>query len=153
MGKIARKILIRQANCKDADAIYQIGKVCFTDAWRKETVIHDLTENQSSWYLVAEVEGRVIGYGCFWFVSDEGQLVNIGVHPDLRKQGWGEAILMQGIQEAKHRKMRNLFLEVRVSNQSAQSLYHKLGFQNLGLRKSIYDLPLEDGYVMKIRFQ
>ena len=79
--------------------------------------------------------------------------MKIGVHPDFRKQGWGEAILMQGIREAKHRKMRNLFLEVRVSNQSAQSLYHKLGFQNLGLRKSIYDLPLEDGYVMEIRFQ
>ena len=63
MGKIARKILIRQANCKDADAIYQIGKVCFTDAWRKETVIHDLTENQTG----------------TWWRKEKGELLDMDV--------------------------------------------------------------------------
>lgn len=148
MGETAQ-VLIREAKMTDAEAIYEIGKLCFTDAWRKETVIHDM-EGKQSQYFVAEKEGQVIGYGCFWFVADEGQLVNIGVRPENRRQHIGEAILSRGLEEAKHCGMKTLFLEVRVSNASAQAMYQKFGFQNLGRRKNVYDLPIEDGYVMEV---
>ena len=149
MGETAQ-VLIREADMKDAEAIYEIGKLCFSDAWRKETVIHDMEGDQSQ-YFVAEKDGKVLGYGCFWFVADEGQLVNIGVHPASRRQHLGEALLTRGLEEARHRGMKTLFLEVRVSNTSAQAMYEKFGFKNLGLRKKVYDLPIEDGYVMEVQ--
>lgn len=79
MGKTAREILIREAEEKDVSAIYDIGCLCFSDAWRRETVHHDLMENEHSFYLVAEEDGFITGYGCFWFIAGEAQLVNIGV--------------------------------------------------------------------------
>ena len=45
--------------------------------------------------------------------------------------------------------MQTMFLEVRVSNLSAQHMYENFGFKNLGLRKNVYDMPIEDGYVME----
>ena len=46
--------------------------------------------------------------------------------------------------------MKTLFLEVRTSNEKAQNLYRKYGFKVLGLRKGVYDLPKEDGYIMEV---
>lgn len=149
MGKTAREILIREAEEKDVPAIYDIGCLCFSDAWRRETVRHDLMENEHSFYLVAEEDGFITGYGCFWFILGEGQLVNIGVRPANRRQGIGRRILERGIEEARIRAMQTMFLEVRVSNLSAQKMYETFGFKNLGLRKSVYDMPIEDGYVME----
>lgn len=149
MGKTAREILIREAEEKDVDAIYDIGRLCFSDAWRRETVRHDLMENEHSFYLVAEEDGFITGYGCFWFIADEGQLVNIGVRPENRRQGIARLLLQKGIEEARKRNMLTMFLEVRVSNLSAQKMYETFGFKNLGLRKNVYDLPIEDGYVME----
>ena len=148
MGTASRQIVIEKASLSDGPAIYEIGRLCFSDAWRKETVLHDM-EGQHSSYFVARLEGEVVGYGCFWFIADEGQLVNIGVHPEKRRMGIGEAILRRGMDEARERGMRTMFLEVRVSNDSAQKMYEKFGFQNLGLRRKVYDLPIEDGYVMQ----
>lgn len=149
MGKTAREILIREAEEKDVDAIYDIGRLCFSDAWRRETVRHDLMENEHSFYLVAEEDGFITGYGCFWFIAGEGQLVNIGVRPENRRQGIARLLLQKGIEEARKRNMLTMFLEVRVSNLSAQKMYETFGFKNLGLRKNVYDLPIEDGYVME----
>ncbi len=148
MGTAARQIVIEKAAPTDGKTIYEIGTLCFSDAWREETVLHDM-EGDYSCYFIAKVDGEIAGYGCFWFIADEGQLVNIGVHPDYRRQGIGEAILTRGIEEARERGMRTMFLEVRVSNLGAQKMYEKFGFQNLGLRKKVYDLPMEDGYVMQ----
>ena len=94
------------------------------------------------------MNGEIAGYGCFWFIADEGQLLNIGVRPSFRKKGIGALLLEAGLMEAARRHMNTLFLEVRVSNEEAQRLYKNHGFEVLGLRKGVYDLPKEDGYIM-----
>jgi ribosomal-protein-alanine N-acetyltransferase len=43
---------------------------------------------------------------------------------------------------------RSMTLEVRVTNNVAQSLYRKLGFQNGGIRKNYYTDNQEDALVM-----
>ena len=92
MGKAACRFVIEEALASDILAIYEIGRICFSDAWRKETVNHDF-QGTHSHYLVARTSEKVIGYACFWYVLDEAQLVNIGVLPEFRKQGVARAIL------------------------------------------------------------
>lgn len=147
MGENAQAITIEKASLQEAKHIYEIGTLCFQDAWRLETVIHDMEGSQST-YFVAKSGDKVLGYGCFWFVADEGQLVNIGVRPEERRKGIAKKILEAGIEESKKRGMATLFLEVRVSNISAQELYRKYDFKVLGLRKNVYEYPVEDGYIM-----
>lgn len=148
MGKETRKeFLIREGLLEDAEAIYEIGRKCFTDAWRKETVAHDLRQPLSR-YLVAEIENEVVAFACFWFVADEAQLVNVGVHPDFRRLGIAKELIQKGIEKGLEEAMETLYLEVRVSNLPAQTLYKKLGLEILTRRKEVYDLPKEDGFIM-----
>ena len=44
----------------------------------------------------------------------------------------------------------SIFLEVRQSNVPALSLYKKLGFEELGIRKNFYEHPVEDAIIMKV---
>lgn len=147
MGEITREITVRKAGPEDADAVYEIGTLCFSDAWRRETVIHDM-EGAHSQYFTACRNGNVVGYACFWFVLDEAQLVNIGVRPANRRQGVAKKLFDAGLEEARKRKAKTLFLEVRVSNLPAQSLYEQYGLQIKGTRRDVYELPREDGYIM-----
>ena len=139
--------LIREAAAKDAHAIYEIGTECFTDAWHEETVAADLSKPHSA-YLVAVKEGAVVGYACSWYVVDEAQLVNIGVSKKERRRGIADSLMKALLAEAKTRGMASIYLEVRTSNVAAQALYRKYGFTVKALRKGVYDLPKEDGFIM-----
>lgn len=139
--------LIREAAAKDAHAIYEIGTECFTDAWHEETVAADLSKPHSA-YLVAVKEGAVVGYACSWYVVDEAQLVNIGVSKKERRRGIADSLMKALLAEAKMRGMASIYLEVRTSNVAAQALYRKYGFTVKALRKGVYDLPKEDGFIM-----
>jgi ribosomal-protein-alanine N-acetyltransferase len=63
----------------------------------------------------------------------------------------GKALLEHLIGEAKHRRARSLFLEVRASNHVAAALYAGLGFNEIGRRPGYYPLDgrrREDALVM-----
>ena len=141
------KIIIRRGEARDAQAIYRIGTLCFTDAWREETVAHDLAQPLSR-YWVAEVNHQVAAFACFWFVVDELQLVNIGVEPAMRRMGIAERLLRSGMEEAKKCGLAHMSLEVRIGNLPAQHLYKKYGLEIASLRKGAYEHPAEDGYIM-----
>lgn len=129
MGKTSRyELIVIKAEEKDISDIYQIGTVSFSDAWREETIRNDMKGGHSC-YFIAKLAKKVIGYGCFWFIADEAQLMNIGVLPE-------------------YRRMEVIFLEVRVSNLPAQSLYRKHNFQTVSVRQDVYELPRENGYIM-----
>ena len=140
-------VILREARPEEAHAIYEIGRLCFSDAWREETVARDMA-GPHSLYVVAEQDGQIAGYGCYWFVADEAQLVNIGILPAARRRGIAGRILTDGMAYAVSRGMVSMYLEVRVSNLPAQALYRKHGFKVITLRKNVYDLPREDGYIM-----
>lgn len=148
MGETTREsVIIRPATRADANFIYHIGTHCFTDAWKKETVMHDL-EQPLSHYWVAESDQQVIAFACFWLVVDELQLVNIAVEAPFRRQGIAKKLLDAGIKEAKEYEIKTMFLEVRVSNEPAQIFYKKQGLSIVALRKDVYQFPKEDGYIM-----
>ncbi len=138
---------VREGTISDAHTIYEIGTECFSDAWREETVAVDI-EKPHSLYLVAEGGSGILGYACLWLVEDELQLVNIGVRKEERRNGIASALMEKTEEEAVLRKASLIYLEVRVSNVAAQELYRKFGFKVQAIRKGVYSLPKEDGYIM-----
>ncbi len=143
---------VREGTASDARTIYEIGTECFSDAWREETVAADM-EKPHSLYLVAEGEDGILGYACLWLVEDELQLVNIGVRKAQRRNGIASALLEKTEEEAVSKKASLIYLEVRVSNVAAQELYRKFGFKVQAIRKGVYSLPKEDGYIMGKRLE
>lgn len=95
-----------------------------------------------------ERQDPIIGFAGMWIMFDEAHVTTIGVHPDERGNGLGELLLVQLFVEATARGAEMMTLEVRVSNDSAQTLYRKYGFERHGVRRRYYSDNGEDAYIM-----
>jgi ribosomal-protein-alanine N-acetyltransferase len=99
--------------------------------------------------LVAEdVEMGVVGYAVVWWVMDQGELANLAVAEGLRGRGIGSVLLDRVLADVRERGVETLFLEVRVSNDSAFRLYLSRGFIQVAVRKDYYRRPREDARIL-----
>lgn len=92
--------------------------------------------------------GSLAGFAllrCF----DDAELIRIAVDTTFRRQGIGEQLLSDLLQEVRKRDINDIFLEVRSSNEAAIGLYTKAGFINAGVRKGYYSNPTEDAIIMR----
>ncbi len=95
---------------------------------------------------VAEAEGKVVGFlATRVLVEGEAEVLNLAVVPRMRRQGIARDLLKACFQTFSG----DLFLEVRMSNVTAQKFYKSLGFQELTWRPDYYDNPPEPAIVMK----
>lgn len=96
-------------------------------------------------------EQFLAGFLGMWYMVDEAHVVSVGVRSDFRGQGIGELLLIGAIEQAYRRRSSVVTLEVRVSNDIAQNLYHKYGFEERGVRKGYYTDNREDAVIMTTR--
>jgi [ribosomal protein S18]-alanine N-acetyltransferase len=107
----------------------------------------DAAEYMAHQFLVAEVEGRVVGFLAGRAIDDsEAELLNLAVAPDFRRKGIARAL----VQAFARTQKGAIFLEVRESNQAARNLYKSLGFQEVGVRSRYYERCPESAIVMKL---
>lgn len=121
---------------------------CFSDPW-SINAIHSELKNPLSLWLVALDGETVAGYVGSQSVLDEADMMNLAVAPDYRRQGIAKNLIRNLIGMLKANGVVRLFLEVRVSNQSAIRLYEKLGFSEVGRRPGYYTNPKEDALILR----
>ena len=141
---------VRRATIEDAKEIFAIEMECFSVPWSLDSIETELVNEDKKLYYVVEDANGVIGYAGAWLVYDEGQITNIAIRPSARRQGLGAKLTSALIEECFKRGMHEIFLEVRISNLSALSLYRQLGFTVKGMRKNYYSEPKEDAYIMSL---
>lgn len=139
--------MIRLMQSKDVQQVAIIEKECFSIPWT-ESALEKEVENEDSLFCVCEIDGKVVGYAGMYYVYPEGDITNVAVIREYRKQGFAKKILSYMFDEARKRGVTQYTLEVRVSNVSAIELYNKLGFESVGVRKNFYDNPKEDAFIM-----
>ncbi len=79
-------------------------------------------------------------------VGEDAHIVTLAVTPNERRRGVGSLLMVSLIERAREHGARNLTLEVRRSNDAAQDLYRRFGFEEVGLRRDYY--RTEDAVVM-----
>jgi ribosomal-protein-alanine N-acetyltransferase len=79
-----------------------------------------------------------LGYGCVWAILDEAHITILGVHPEYRRQGFGDVLIYGLFLAAHQRGLTRATLEVSTQNHAAIALYEKIGFQQAGCRKGYY---------------
>lgn len=141
-------LLFREATVGDLKSIMNVENAAFTVPWTEAAFRNEFIINQYAYYLLAIHEEQTVGYAGVWLVLDEGHITNIAIHPDYQGNHYGEALLREMIRVAKERGIVRMTLEVRVSNDVAQGLYKKLGFQDGAIRKNYYPDTKEDALVM-----
>jgi [ribosomal protein S18]-alanine N-acetyltransferase len=147
---------LRRATADDVPAIMLLETSIFiSDAWSSSMMAADVAE-PDCYYLVAfppDEPGRIVGYAGLRAPrgASEGDIQTIAVHPDARGHGLGRVLMQTLITEARKRGAREVFLEVRADNTSAQGLYTSLGFEGVGIRKGYYQPDNVDAVVMRLR--
>jgi ribosomal-protein-alanine N-acetyltransferase len=91
---------------------------------------------------------NVIGFTGFWLMLQEAHIIAIGVRDSYRRLGIGEGLLISTIELAAILNANVVTLEVRASNEIAQALYKKYGFQVVGKRARYYSSDGEDAIIM-----
>ena len=81
--------IIRRMRLKDLDEVAALEKATFARPWSRESFRQELTRNVAARYLVAEEDGRVIGYAGAWIILDESHVTNIAVAENARGRGIG----------------------------------------------------------------
>ncbi|MBO5239781.1 MAG: ribosomal protein S18-alanine N-acetyltransferase [Lachnospiraceae bacterium] len=143
-------IIIRPMAIEDCEAVHEIDRACFTDAWSL-TMFEDLFYYPTNFYFVAEEreEGALCGFGGIIASIDTADIMNIGVLPEYRRRGVGQQLLEALIIQAETCGCEQMMLEVRKSNTPAIQLYESNGFHPIAIRKNYYSNPIEDGIIMQ----
>lgn len=132
----------------DLDEVMDVEVNSFTIPWSREAFFNELTKNQFAQYLIVEVDQRVVGYCGVWIIIDEAHITNIALLPEYRGMKLGEALMAKVMELAREMGAMRVTLEVRVSNERAQNLYRKFGFEEGAIRKQYYTDNMEDALVM-----
>ncbi|MEE1014233.1 MAG: ribosomal protein S18-alanine N-acetyltransferase [Clostridia bacterium] len=131
------------------DEVLALERICFPDdPWSRMSFENELT-NPLSVFLTAtdDATGSVIGYGGVWLMYDAGNITNIAIHPDYRREGIAARLLTLLTDICMDKGMETITLEVRESNLPARKLYETSGFSVCGLRKKYYQ-GKEDALIM-----
>jgi ribosomal-protein-alanine N-acetyltransferase len=91
---------------------------------------------------------NIVGFSGFWMMMKEAHIIAIGVRDGYRRLGIGEGLLIATIELAQILNAYVVTLEVRASNETAQSLYKKYGFRVIGRRPKYYSSDGEDAIIM-----
>jgi ribosomal-protein-alanine N-acetyltransferase len=133
--------------------IMEIERLAFDSPWTVDSFTREFSLPFSR-IIVANVDansdGRLAGYLCRWLIADECHILNVAVHPKMRRLGVGSCLMVDAIDEAKSKKVKLITLEVRRSNLAARSLYRKLNFEERRLRRNYYGGG-EDAIVMELK--
>lgn len=140
---------MREMSLEDIPQAVFIEKECFSQPWSAKS-FEDSLGRTDTVFLVCEEDGMVVGYIGMYISFEEADITNVAVLPAYRKRGCGRTLVLAAIAFAKKKQAEKIFLEVRVSNLPAISLYETLGFHNIGIRKNFYEYPHEDAYIMQI---
>ncbi len=144
MGEAA----IRRMRTADVDEVTAIEEATFARPWSRDSFLREMEKNPAARYLVAETEGRIVGYAGAWVILDECHITNIAVAEEYRGRGIGRALTSALMQYVSNLGAAYATLEVRVSNLRAQHLYAALGFVSVGKRKRYYEDNGEDAFLM-----
>ena len=141
-------MLIREWKNSDNYTIAELEKKCFSYPWNYDMVCETQKLNNFCG-VVAVINERIVGYAGAIFALEGADIALVAVDPEFRRQKIAESTVKALIDELIQKGIETIFLEVRVSNQPARSLYTKIGFKEIGIRKNYYE-DAEDAIVMTL---
>ncbi len=133
----------------DAKELALLDKECFSVPWSESSFFKEAS-NPLAEYIIARIDDKIVGYAGFWSVSGEGQITNIAVLKEYRRNKIAYKMLSALIDRAKELKLETLSLEVRESNIAAINLYLGMSFEKVGTRKKYYKNPTENAVLMNL---
>lgn len=116
---------------------------CLPDKMWSLGSIESLLEAKSTYSLIAREGGANIGFSIFRIITDEAEIISMGVVEHLRERGFGQRLLEETQKQILKLGASKIFLEVATDNTVAIAMYSRKGFRKVGLRRGYY--KMKDG--------
>lgn len=120
----------------DVDLVVQNEIAAYEHPWTRRIFLDCLRAGYQSWVLANKQQ--IVAHGVMSVAIGECHLLTLCVHPDFQRLGYGRKLFTLLLDRAHQLEAEVCFLEVRASNVTAISLYHSLGFTQIGERKNYY---------------
>ncbi|MEV7126619.1 ribosomal protein S18-alanine N-acetyltransferase [Streptomyces sp. NPDC093260] len=139
----------------DIDPVLELERDLFPeDAWSRgmfwSELAHSRGPEATRRYVVAEQDGRIVGYAGLVASGDQGDVQTIAVARELWGSGLGALLLTELLRAATAFECAEVMLECRVDNVRAQRLYERFGFAPVGVRRGYYQPGNVDALVMRL---
>lgn len=140
---------LRTATAADAAACFDLDQRCFEPdiAYDRETI--DLLCKQGRVVLIAENDGRMIGFAAAERDDQlpNGLLITLDVEPEWRRRGVGSRLLNEVETRLRELGVATIYLHVYTKSHSALRLYKKFGYSTMGCLYDYYG-PHKDAFLM-----
>jgi [ribosomal protein S18]-alanine N-acetyltransferase len=131
---------VRPAAVGDVPTIARLEEECLgVDAW-SQGLVHEgvIGALPTVVYLVADVEGEVVGHAVASMAGDIAELQRIAVDPAARRSGIASRLLAAVVEAAGRTEADRLLLEVRADNRGALAFYDRHGLTEIDRRPRYY---------------
>lgn len=129
-------------------SVMRIEAIVYPRPWSAALFMQEIARRADRHYVVARLDSEVVGYGGIMSSGLEAHITTIAVDPAFQRRKVGMKLMLGLVQAAVDRGGQTMSLEVRRSNEAAQELYERFGFQPVGVRKGYYVETGEDAIVM-----
>ena len=138
--------MIKKLTINDVDYIEQIFNL-EKDIFKNSAFSKESTENlvkaDNSFIYAYLIDEKVCGYLMVLDSIDVYEILAIATVEEYRNKGIAQELLEKI-------KTKDIFLEVRKSNEKAINFYKKNNFKQISIRKGYYSDPTEDAIIMKM---
>ena len=125
------------------EQIFNLEKEIFKNSAFSKSYLNTLIKGDNSFIYIYLIDDKVCGYLIILDSIDVYEILAIATVEEYRNKGIAQELL------AKIR-IKNIFLEVRESNQTAINFYKKNKFKEISIRKNYYSKPTENAIIMKL---
>lgn len=140
-------IRIREMQIEDVDAVTALEESCFSMPWKKQD-FEDILTNSDRFYLVAEIDNKIVGGCMLTMIAGEGDVSNVAVSESYRGNHIATVLMQELLRMGEKNGIRDFTLEVREQNLPAIRLYEQAGFVSEGIRPNFYDKPKDNAVIM-----
>jgi ribosomal-protein-alanine N-acetyltransferase len=142
---------IRPMTPADLEQVLAVERQCYSHPWTAEFFLQELRSPFATVDLYC-IEGQVGGYLCSWYLQGELHILNLATAPSFRRRGIAGTLLGRALDQNGRLGLEKAFLEVRVSNETAMTLYRRFGFRTI-FRRPAYYPDGEDAFVMELKLE
>ena len=135
-------VILRPVEKRDIPALLAIEEACFEDFWRYDALSFEDIAASHPYFVVAEINGNVVGYQFNALEDESGYLIRIAVHPSVSGQGVGVRLMSEAIAFFQQAHVLRIMLNTQDDNMRAHRLYEWFGFVRINqtgfvLRKAL----------------
>lgn len=130
--------------CRDLPGLRALEVAAQARPWTSQQLAEELAHADGSVWGIRSGDD-LQGYAAYRRMHDELWLLNLAVHPHWRRGGVARALLARGLHLCREWALKELWLEVRITNVGARQLYTRFGFEEMGVRRGYYPSSDDEG--------